>query len=44
MATYFVWNEAMNAEDFVTSKEGKYEECIEFMKSYKLENKQNKRK
>lgn len=27
----------MNAEDFVTSKEGKYEECIEFMKSYKFE-------
>lgn len=34
----------MKVEDFVTSKEEKYQECIEFTKSYKFENKKNKRK
>lgn len=35
MASYFVQNGAMKAEDFVISKEEKYQECIEFSKSYK---------
>lgn len=32
----------MRVDDFVTSKEEKYYECIEFTTSYEFENKKNK--
>lgn len=39
MASYFVHNGAMKSEDIVTSKEEKYQESIEFSKSYRFVNK-----
>lgn len=38
MAFYFVYNRSMKTEDFVTSKNEKYQECIEFSKSYTFVN------
>lgn len=38
MAFYFVYNRGMKTEDFVTSKNEKYQESIEFSKSYMFVN------